>query len=155
MASLNHERVVKLLGVIMEEGDCSLVMELIPRGNLLVMLETVSRCREASISQFPPFRVFGLLLFLNIRIRVSLFPCFQVSVPLSVKGRIILEILEAMLYFSEKNIIHKDIKPENILVDNDFHIKVCWALWRFLLTPNGTITVIQAPLVHPRLQTLV
>lgn len=43
MASLNHERVVKLLGVIMEERDCSLVMELLPRGNLLVMLETVSR----------------------------------------------------------------------------------------------------------------
>lgn len=43
MASLNHERVVKLLGVIMEERDCSLVMELLPRGNLSVMLETVSR----------------------------------------------------------------------------------------------------------------
>lgn len=42
MASLNHERVVKLLGVIMEDRDCSLVMELIPRGNLLMMLETVS-----------------------------------------------------------------------------------------------------------------
>lgn len=42
MASLNHERVVKLLGVIMEDRDYSLVMELMPRGNLLVMLETVS-----------------------------------------------------------------------------------------------------------------
>lgn len=41
MASLNHERVVKLLGVIMEDKDCSLVMELCPRGNLLVMLDTV------------------------------------------------------------------------------------------------------------------
>lgn len=43
MASLNHERVVKLLGVIMEDRDCSLVLELLPRGNLLVMLEQVSR----------------------------------------------------------------------------------------------------------------
>lgn len=42
MASLNHERVVKLLGVIMEDKDCSLVMELIPRGNLLAMLVAVS-----------------------------------------------------------------------------------------------------------------
>lgn len=42
MASLSHERVVKLLGVIIEDRDCSLVMELIPRGNLAVMLETVS-----------------------------------------------------------------------------------------------------------------
>lgn len=51
MASLNHERVVKLLGVIMEDRDCSLVMELIPRGNLLVMLETVSRFNICSQTQ--------------------------------------------------------------------------------------------------------
>ncbi|XP_026170295.1 receptor-interacting serine/threonine-protein kinase 1 [Mastacembelus armatus] len=87
MASLNHERVVKLLGVIMEDRDCSLVMELIPRGNLLVMLETV-------------------------------------NVPVSIKGRIILEILEGMVYLTQKDVIHKDIKPENILVDKDFHIKI-------------------------------
>ncbi|XP_028282617.1 receptor-interacting serine/threonine-protein kinase 1 isoform X2 [Parambassis ranga] len=87
MASLNHERVVKLLGVIMEDRDCSLVMELIPRGNLLVMLETV-------------------------------------DVPVSIKGRIILEILEGMIYLTERHVIHKDIKPENILVDKDFHIKI-------------------------------
>ncbi|XP_068604592.1 receptor-interacting serine/threonine-protein kinase 1 [Brachionichthys hirsutus] len=87
MASLNHERVVKLLGVIMEDGHCSLVMELIPRGNLLVMLKTV-------------------------------------SVPISIKGRIILEILEGMVYLTERRIIHKDVKPENILVDKDFHIKI-------------------------------
>ncbi|XP_072219949.1 receptor-interacting serine/threonine-protein kinase 1 [Leuresthes tenuis] len=87
MASLNHERVVKLLGVIMEDRDCSLVMELLPRGNLLVMLETV-------------------------------------DVPVSIKGRIILEILEGMVYLTEKHVVHKDIKPENILVDKDFHIKI-------------------------------
>lgn len=87
MASLNHERVVKLLGVIMEDRDCSLVMELIPRGNLLVMLDTV-------------------------------------NVPISIKGRIILEILEGMVYLTERHVIHKDIKPENILVDKDFHIKI-------------------------------
>uniref|UniRef100_A0A8C8DT82 Receptor (TNFRSF)-interacting serine-threonine kinase 1, like n=1 Tax=Oryzias sinensis TaxID=183150 RepID=A0A8C8DT82_9TELE len=87
MASLNHERVVKLLGVVMEDRDCSLVLELLPRGNLLVMLETV-------------------------------------KVPISIKGRIILEVLEGMIYLTEKRVIHKDIKPENILVDKDFHIKI-------------------------------
>ncbi|XP_038159808.1 receptor-interacting serine/threonine-protein kinase 1 [Cyprinodon tularosa] len=87
MASLNHNRVVKLLGVIMEDRDCSLVIELLPRGNLLVMLE-------------------------------------KVSVPMSIKGRIILEILEGMVYLTERRVIHKDLKPENILVDKDFHIKI-------------------------------
>lgn len=87
MASLNHNRVVKLLGVIMEDRDCSLVIELLPRGNLLVMLE-------------------------------------KVPVPISIKGRIILEILEGMVYLTERHVIHKDIKPENILVDKDFHIKI-------------------------------
>ncbi|XP_024128947.1 receptor-interacting serine/threonine-protein kinase 1 [Oryzias melastigma] len=87
MASLNHERVVKLLGVIMEDRDCSLVLELLPMGNLLVLLEAV-------------------------------------NLPISIKGRIILEVLEGMMYLTEKRVIHKDIKPENILVDKDFHIKI-------------------------------
>ncbi|XP_016118460.1 receptor-interacting serine/threonine-protein kinase 1-like, partial [Sinocyclocheilus grahami] len=42
MSRLSHQRVVKLLGVILEDGDYSLVMELIPKGNLLTMLETVT-----------------------------------------------------------------------------------------------------------------
>ncbi|XP_061549171.1 receptor-interacting serine/threonine-protein kinase 1 [Phycodurus eques] len=87
MASLNHKRVVRLLGVIMEDRGCSLVMELMPRGNLLAMLE-------------------------------------KVTVPVSIKGRIILEILEGMVYLTERKVIHKDIKPENILIDKDFHIKI-------------------------------
>ncbi|KAG7275138.1 hypothetical protein CRUP_015792 [Coryphaenoides rupestris] len=87
MNRLCHERVVKLLGVIMEDGDYSLVMELIPKGNLQTMLQ-------------------------------------QVPVPISIKGRITLEILEGMVYLTQNNVIHKDLKPENILVDKDFHIKI-------------------------------
>ncbi|XP_028832680.1 receptor-interacting serine/threonine-protein kinase 1 [Denticeps clupeoides] len=87
MRRLNHKRVVKLLGVILEDGDYSLVMELIPKGNLYTMLE-------------------------------------RVHVPVSIKGRIILEILEGMIYLNENGIIHKDLKPENILVDKEFHIKI-------------------------------
>ncbi|KAL6491114.1 hypothetical protein MHYP_G00014590 [Metynnis hypsauchen] len=87
MSRLNHERVVKLLGVILEDGYYSLVMELIPKGNLLALLE-------------------------------------RVPVPISIKGRIILEILEGMAYLTNNQIIHKDLKPENILVDEHFHIKI-------------------------------
>ncbi|KAL1279722.1 hypothetical protein QQF64_014322 [Cirrhinus molitorella] len=48
----------------------------------------------------------------------------EVQVPISVKGRIILEILEGMVYLMENQVIHKDLKPENILVDKNFHIKI-------------------------------
>lgn len=41
MSRLKHERVVKLLGVILEDKDYSLVMELIPKGNLQAMLQKV------------------------------------------------------------------------------------------------------------------
>lgn len=87
MSRLNHPRVVKLLGIILEDGDYSLVMELIPKGNLLSMLETM-------------------------------------AVPLSLKGRFIVEILEGMVYLMENQVIHKDLKPENILLDSHFHIKI-------------------------------
>ncbi len=54
MSRLNHQRVVKLLGVILEDGDYSLVMELIPKGNLLTMLERVTAdsglCQNIHIS---------------------------------------------------------------------------------------------------------
>lgn len=54
----------------------------------------------------------------------SLFSLLQVSVPISIKGRIILEIIEGMAYLNQNSIIHKDLKPENILIDKDVHVKV-------------------------------
>eukprot|EP00062_Callorhinchus_milii_P005468 gi/632944987/ref/XP_007887808.1/ PREDICTED: receptor-interacting serine/threonine-protein kinase 1 isoform X1 [Callorhinchus milii] len=87
MHRLNHDRVIKLIGVILEEGNYSLVMEFMENGNLLQLLKCV-------------------------------------SVPLSVKGRITLEIIEGMAYLNEQQIVHKDLKPENILVDADYHIKI-------------------------------
>lgn len=88
MHRLRHQRVVKLLGVIIEEGNYSLVMEYMERGNLMRVLTA------------------------------------EISIPLSVKGRIIMETIEGMRYLHAEGVIHKDLKPENILVDNDFHIKI-------------------------------
>ncbi|NXC74144.1 RIPK1 kinase, partial [Anhinga anhinga] len=87
MHRLQHDRVVKLLGVILEDGNYSLVMEYVDRGNMMKVLQ-------------------------------------KLSVPLSVKGRFVLEITEGMLYLHEQGFVHKDLKPENILVDTDFHIKI-------------------------------
>ncbi|NXL88090.1 RIPK1 kinase, partial [Alectura lathami] len=87
MRKLQHDRVVKLLGVILEDGNYSLVMEYVDRGNMMKVLQ-----------QFP--------------------------LPVSVKGRFILEITEGMLYLHQQGLVHKDLKPENILVDTDFHIKI-------------------------------
>ncbi|KAL1784833.1 Receptor-interacting serine serine/threonine-protein kinase 1 [Sigmodon hispidus] len=88
MHRLRHSRVVKLLGIIIEEGNYSLVMEFMENGNLMHVLKA------------------------------------EISVPLSVKGRIIVETIEGMCYLHDKGVIHKDLKPENILVDHDFHIKI-------------------------------
>ncbi|NWT13294.1 RIPK1 kinase, partial [Vireo altiloquus] len=87
MRRLQHDRVVKLLGVILEDGNYSLVMEYVDRGNMMKVLQ-------------------------------------KHSLPLSVKGRFVLEITEGMLYLHEQGFVHKDLKPENILVDRDFHIKI-------------------------------
>ncbi|KAM6135165.1 receptor-interacting serine/threonine-protein kinase 1 isoform 2-T2 [Pterocles gutturalis] len=87
MRRLQHDRVVKLLGIILEDGNYSLVMEYVDRGNMMKVLQ-------------------------------------QLPLPLSVKGRFVLEITEGMLYLHEQGFVHKDLKPENILVDTDFHIKI-------------------------------
>ncbi|NXY85921.1 RIPK1 kinase, partial [Alcedo cyanopectus] len=87
MRRLQHDRVVKLLGIILEDGNYSLVLEYVDRGNMMKVLQ-------------------------------------KFCLPLSVKGRFVLEITEGMLYLHEQGFVHKDLKPENILVDTDFHIKI-------------------------------
>ncbi|NXV26677.1 RIPK1 kinase, partial [Rissa tridactyla] len=87
MRRLQHDRVVKLLGIVLEDGNYSLVMEYVDRGNMMKVLQ-------------------------------------KLPLPLSVKGRFVLEIAEGMLYLHEQGFVHKDLKPENILVDRDFHIKI-------------------------------
>ncbi|XP_025019625.1 receptor-interacting serine/threonine-protein kinase 1 isoform X2 [Python bivittatus] len=87
MHKLNHDRVVKLLGVILEDGNYSLVIEYVRKGDLMSVLQAT-------------------------------------PIPLPVKGRFVLEIAEGMLYLTEQGLVHKDLKPDNILVDEDFHIKI-------------------------------
>uniref|UniRef100_A0A8B9T169 Receptor interacting serine/threonine kinase 1 n=1 Tax=Anas platyrhynchos TaxID=8839 RepID=A0A8B9T169_ANAPL len=107
MRKLQHDRVVKLLGIVLEDGNYSLVMEYVDRGNMMKVLQ-------------------------------------KLSIPLSVKGRFVLEIIEGMLYLHEQGLVHKDLKPENILVDADFHIKIadlgvaCFKNWSRLTKEETT-----------------
>ncbi|XP_004628516.1 receptor-interacting serine/threonine-protein kinase 1 [Octodon degus] len=88
MHQLRHRHVVRLLGIIMEEGNYALVMEFVEKGSLMHMLKA------------------------------------QISIPLSVRGRIVAETIEGMCYLHGEGVIHKDLKPDNLLVDKDFHIKI-------------------------------
>mmetsp|Transcript_20593 Transcript_20593/g.23788 ORF Transcript_20593/g.23788 Transcript_20593/m.23788 type:complete len:107 (+) Transcript_20593:672-992(+) len=36
----------------------------------------------------------------------------------------IMEIILALEYLKEVNVIHRDLKPKNILLDNTFHLKI-------------------------------
>ncbi|KAM4028904.1 receptor-interacting serine/threonine-protein kinase 1 isoform 2-T2 [Anomaloglossus baeobatrachus] len=47
-----------------------------------------------------------------------------VTVPVSVKARFILEIIEGMKYLHNQKVVHKDLKPENILANDEFHVKI-------------------------------
>lgn len=79
---------------------------------------------------------------------------FQISIPLSVKGRIIMETIEGMRYLHGEGVIHKDLKPENILVDSDFHIKVnlrqgFWGMGAILILSVKSFWTRRVPRAEP------
>lgn len=36
-----------------------------------------------------------------------------------------MEILNALIHINQHHVVHRDLKPGNILLDNCFHIKIC------------------------------
>jgi len=38
---------------------------------------------------------------------------------------LIAEIVLSLEYLHKNNISHRDLKPDNILLDKDYHIKIC------------------------------
>ena len=47
------------------------------------------------------------------------------QVPMSAIKFTIAEIVLALQYMHKMNICHRDLKPDNILYDADFHVKIC------------------------------
>lgn len=74
MHKLNHDRVVKLLGVILEDGNYSLVIEYVRKGDLMSVLKAVSR-KYIDNSQHNPLKTFPQVNALQMCwIRISIVP---------------------------------------------------------------------------------
>ena len=57
----------------------------------------------------------------------------------------ICEILLAICYMHEKNIIYRDLKPENLLIDKEGHIKIADFGFAKKLTNDRTFTLCGTP----------
>lgn len=44
--------------------------------------------------------------------------------PMEVKVRLLVEMLLALAYLHRRDVLHRDLKPDNVLVDHDWHVKV-------------------------------
>lgn len=47
------------------------------------------------------------------------------SLPIETCRYLIAEIILGLEYMHSKNICHRDLKPDNILLDSNFHVKIC------------------------------
>ena len=55
--------------------------------------------------------------------------------------KIIIQTIEIIKYLHSSNIIYRDIKPENILLDTDFNIKLCDYGWASFFTPGKSLNL--------------
>lgn len=87
----NHENVVRLHGLMQFQTSIGLVMDYLPGGDLLSLLDEID-----------------IDLSWSYKLRV----CTEISSGLA--------YLHGMVV-KERKVVHGDVKPENILLDNDFH----------------------------------
>eukprot|EP00494_Astrolonche_serrata_P000810 UN00816 len=53
------------------------------------------------------------------------------------------QIMSAVQYLHKHNVIHRDIKPQNLLLDHEYRIKLCdFGLSKMLKDPNEKLTTV-------------
>jgi len=70
------------------------------------------------------------------------------SVPVSLMGRIISQLAEALKHMHAKTLIHRDLKTENVLVNADYHTKL---IDMGIVAQFGAQDALRAPYMSPEL----
>ena len=81
-----------------------------------------------------------LYLIMELAPNGNLYNLIQNNIKEKVKNMALITI-EIIKYLHSKNIVYRDIKPENLLLDNDFNIKLCDYGWATYFTPGKFLTV--------------
>ena len=87
-----------------------------------------------------------LYLIMELAPNGNLYNLIQNNIKEKVKNmalikKLIVQSIEIIKYLHSKNIVYRDIKPENLLLDNDFNIKLCDYGWATYFTPGKFLTV--------------
>eukprot|EP00826_Nyctotherus_ovalis_P033181 TRINITY_DN2678_c0_g1_i1.p1 TRINITY_DN2678_c0_g1~~TRINITY_DN2678_c0_g1_i1.p1 ORF type:complete len:367 (+),score=75.07 TRINITY_DN2678_c0_g1_i1:37-1137(+) len=97
LSRLSHPNIVKISSCCQDNNHYCLLLEYMANGSLRELMESLKEMKDS----FPlPMRYcLGQLFFA--------------------------QIICALEYIHSEGIIHKDLKPENVLLDENYHIKVC------------------------------
>ena len=87
-----------------------------------------------------------LYLIMELAPNGNLYNLIQNNIKEKVKNmalikKLIVQSIEIIKYLHSKNIVYRDIKPENLLLDNDYNIKLCDYGWATYFTPGKFLTV--------------
>ena len=61
----------------------------------------------------------------------------NMDIPMQVRVKVALDCARVYFYMHNLGIVHRDIKSHNVLIDNNFNVKVCdFGLARFVVSVN-------------------